>query len=119
MLRSRRKCEDVLWHPVKDRECLAAFLEAIPQDVYQLPCAAAHSCVGSRRRRARRKGRCHPSWSGLGAQRALDRERLGTNATMSVALREHRRERSTFFEGNHGPGRRHLGKRNGRLVNYG
>ena len=38
---------------------------------------------------------------------------------MSVALREHRRERSTFFEGNYGPGRRHLGKRNGRLVNYG
>ena len=66
-MRSRRKCEDVLWHPVKDRECLAAFLEAIPQDVYHAP---RHSCVGSRRRRARTgEGRCHPRWSGLGAQR--------------------------------------------------
>lgn len=114
VLRSRRKCEDVLWHPVKDRECLAAFLEAIPEDVYHSP---RHSCVGSRRRRARTRP-LPPEVIWIGSSTG-SRPQAPGNATMSVALREHRRERSTFFEGNYGPGLRHLGKRNGSFVNYG
>ena len=105
VLRSRRKCENVLWHPVKDRECLAAFLENIPQDVYDSP---RHSCVGSRRRRASTRP-VPPEVVWIGS----------STGSRRVVLPEHRREWSKFSEGNYGPGLRHLGTRNGSFFNYG
>ena len=105
VLRSRRKCEDVLWHPVKDRECLAAFLEKIPQDVYDSP---RYSCVGSRRHRASTRP-VPPEVVWIGS----------STGSRRVVLPEHLREWSKFSEGNYGPGLRHLGTRNGSFFNYG
>ena len=115
VLRSRRKCEDVLWHPVKDRKCLAAFLEAIPQDVYHSP---RHSCVGLGRRHRARTRPSPPEVIWMGSATSSVPQEPG-NAPLSGPLRGYRRERSTRFEGNYGPGLRHIGKRNGSFVNYG
>lgn len=47
-LRSRKRCSNAIYHPVKDRGCLLDFYEQVPNDVYDAP---RYSCAGSLRRR--------------------------------------------------------------------